>query len=115
MKRVVGDVLTVEVDAFADGHDVVIVVLAHRAPGASAWTELPMDELGNDRWRASFALPTLGRHAYTVAAWTDAWATWRRDLRKRLDAGQDVTVDLLIGAALVDGAAARARALEASR
>ena len=37
-----------------------------------------------------------------------SWATWRRDLRKRLDAGQDVSVDLQIGAALVDEAAARA-------
>ena len=31
-----------------------------------------------------------------------------RDLRKRIDAGQDVTVDLLIGADLVDAAATRA-------
>ena len=113
VKRVVGDVLTVEVDAFADGHDVVSVVLVHRAPGAATWTEIPMDELGNDHWRASFALPSAGRHAYTVAAWTDAWATWRRDLRKRLEAGQDVKVDLQIGAALVDAAAARARTLAA--
>ncbi len=113
VKRVIGDVLTVEVDAFADGHDVVSVVLMHRAPGETAWTELAMDELGNDRWRASFGLASLGRHAYTVAAWTDAWGTWRRDLAKRLEAGQDVGIDLRIGAGLIDGAAARARALGA--
>ena len=67
-----------------------------------------MEELGNDRWRASFQVDALGRHAYTVAAWTDAWSTWRRDLRKRIDAGQDVSVDLLIGAGLVKGAVRRA-------
>jgi starch synthase (maltosyl-transferring) len=67
-----------------------------------------MEELGNDRWRASFQVDALGRHAYTVAAWTDAWSTWRRDLRKRIDAGQDVSVDLLIGAGLVEGAMRRA-------
>ena len=67
-----------------------------------------MEELGNDRWRASFQADALGRHAYTVAAWTDAWSTWRRDLRKRIDAGQDVSVDLLIGAGLVKGAVRRA-------
>ena len=67
-----------------------------------------MEELGNDRWRASFQVDALGRHAYTVAAWTDAWSTWRRDLRKRIDAGQDVSVDLLIGAGLVEGAVRRA-------
>ena len=114
VKRVLGDVVVVEADAFADGHDIVSVRLRHRAPGVNAWTEIPMDELGNDRWRAEFRVEVLGRHAYTVAAWTDAWATWRRDLQKRLDAGQDVRVDLLIGAALIDAASARARALEAA-
>ena len=113
VKRVVGDVVVVEADAFADGHDIVSVRLRHRAPGAAAWTEIPMDELGNDRWRAEFRVEALGRHAYTVAAWTDAWATWRRDLRKRLDAGQDVGVDLQIGAGYIDGASARAMALGA--
>ncbi len=104
VKRIVDDTVVVEVDAFADGHDVVSVRLRHRPPGETDWTELPMEALGNDRWRASFRVDALGRHAYTVAAWTDAWATWRRDLRKRIDAGQDVSVDLLIGAALVDSA-----------
>ena len=113
VKRVVGDVVVVEADAFADGHDIVSVRLLHRAPGAAGWTEIPMDELGNDRWRAEFRVEALGRHAYTVAAWTDAWATWRRDLRKRLDAGQDVGVDLQIGAGHIDGASARAMALGA--
>ena len=113
VKRVVGDVVVVEADAFADGHDIVSVRLRHRAPGAAAWTEIPMDELGNDRWRAEFRVEALGRHAYTVAAWTDVWATWRRDLRKRLDAGQDVGVDLQIGAGHIDGASARAVALGA--
>ncbi len=97
-------------DAFADGHDVVIARLRHRPPGSTEWIEVPMEALGNDQWRASFKVEALGRHAFTVAAWADAWATWRRDLRKRLDAGQDVSVDLQIGAALVDEAAARATA-----
>ncbi len=36
-----------------------------------------------------------------VQAWTDRFNTSYRDLRKPLDAGQDVTVDLRIGADLV--------------
>ncbi len=114
-KRYLGDTVVVEADAFADGHDVVTVRLRHRAPGAAGWTELPMESLGNDRWRASFRVEALGRHAYTIAAWADGWATWRRDLRKRLDAGQDVGVDLQIGAALVEGTAARATAAGAKK
>jgi starch synthase (maltosyl-transferring) len=107
IKRVVGDRVVVEADAFADGHDVVVAVLRHRGPDGD-WVELPMEALGNDRWRASFEVAEVGRHEYTVAAWTDAWVTWRGDLVKRLDAGQDVAVDLKIGAALVDAAVRRA-------
>ncbi len=109
IKRVLGDRVVVEADAFADGHDVVLAVLRHRRPDGT-WQESPMEPLGNDRWRGAFTVDALGRHAYTVAAWTDAWATWRGDLVKRLDAGQDVGVDLRIGARLVTRAAERAEA-----
>jgi starch synthase (maltosyl-transferring) len=108
IKRTVGDRVVVEADAFVDGHDVVAVALLHRKAGAAKWIELPMDELGNDRWRAEFSVDELGRHEYTIRAAVDHFATWQRDLRKRVDAGQDVSVDLLIGAKLVEEAAARA-------
>ena len=114
IKRIVGDEVTVEADAFADGHDIVIALLGHR-PGSGDWTEVPMEPLGNDRWRASFGLDRLGRHEYRVVAWTDAWQTWRGDLGKRLEAGQDVTVDLRIGAQLVEAAAGRAGGDDAER
>ena len=107
IKRVAGDRVTVEADAFADGHDVVLATVRHRAPDGP-WIEVPMEPLGNDRWRASFVVDEVGRHEYTVASWTDAWVTWRTDLVKRLDAGQDVGVDLKIGANLVDRAVQRA-------
>ncbi len=107
IKRVVGEAVTVEADAFADGHDAVSVMLLH-GPEGEPWTETAMEPLGNDRWRASFGVDRLGRYGYGIEAWTDAWRTWRGDLEKRLAAGQDVTVDVLIGAALVDAAAARA-------
>jgi starch synthase (maltosyl-transferring) len=104
---VVGDEVTVEADAFADGHDVVVAILRHR-PADGDWIELPMEALGNDRWRASFPVERIGRHEYQVVAWTDSWQTWRGDLGKRLEAGQNVAVDLLIGAQLVAASAERA-------
>lgn len=110
IKRIVGDTVTVEADVFADGHDVLAVRLRHRPPETDTWIETPMEPLGNDRWRGEFRLDRLGRHEYTIAAWVDRFATWRRDLEKRLAAEQDVTVDLRIGADLVRAAAERARA-----
>jgi len=107
IKRVVGDTVTVEADAFTDGHDAVSVRL-HNRPNGGTWAETPMEPLGNDRWRGSFPVERMGRYEYCVEAWTDAWQTWRGDLEKRLAAQQDVAVDVLIGAALVDAAADRA-------
>jgi starch synthase (maltosyl-transferring) len=119
VKREVGSVLKVEADAFVDGHDVVRVVLRHRPPGDNGspaeWREIPMAWPDNDRWYADLPLEVVGRHAYAVAAWADRFATWRRDLGKRLAAGQDVAVELEVGAALVAEAAGRARGADATR
>ena len=119
VKREVGDVLAVEADAFVDGHDVVRVVLRHRPPGANGtpgpWREVAMGEPDNDRWRAGIALESIGRHAYAVAAWADRFATWLRDLDKRLAADQDVTTELEVGAILVGEAAGRATGTDAAR
>ncbi len=44
-----------------------------------------------------------GRHRYTIEAWTDRFGTWRRDLIKRAQAGQNVDLELQEGAALLEG------------
>src|SRR5262249_53370208 len=98
----------VEADAFADGHDALTVLLRYRPQGSPQWTEVPMTLLGNDRWRASFRVTTVGRWEYTITAWVDHFSTWRRDLSKKHEDGQDVQIDLLIGARIIDEASARA-------
>jgi starch synthase (maltosyl-transferring) len=107
-------VLTVEADVFTDGHDEIRVVLGwceeDCLDGGQGWHEVEMEPLGNDRWRGAFALAKIGRYQYTVSAWVDHWETWRHDLKKRVDADQDVSVDLQIGAAIVAAAAERATA-----
>src|SRR5439155_4278848 len=108
IKRTVGERIVVEADAFVDGHDEVRAVLLHRRSTVGGWTETPMVALGNDRWRGEFEVSHVGRFVYTISAWADHFATWRRDLQKRLDAGQDVSVDLLVGSQLVAAAAQRA-------
>jgi starch synthase (maltosyl-transferring) len=97
VKRVVGEAVAVEADVFADGHDVVRAVLLYRSERAAEWSRIPMAPLGNDRWTARFVPREMGRYRYTVAAWVDHLATWRRDLAKKQEAGQDVSVDLLRG------------------
>jgi len=67
-----------------------------------------MAPLGNDRWRASVPLPKLGRYRYAVRAWVDPFRTWRGQLERRIAAGQDVSVELLVGAGIVASSAASA-------
>lgn len=108
IKRIVGDSVEVEADVFADGHDHVVARLLFRFHEIPAWTPVPMNPLGNDRWRAEFPVTRMGEYLYTVAGWIDHFDTWRSDLEKRIAAGQDIGVELLNGALLVEQAAVRA-------
>jgi starch synthase (maltosyl-transferring) len=98
IKRVVGDDVRVDADVFTDGHDVVIAELLFRFQGEKDWRKTPMQFLGNDHWTASFRVEKPGRYEYTVRGWTDPLETWKRDLEKRKAAGQDIAIDLEIGA-----------------
>ncbi|MFO7302861.1 MAG: alpha-1,4-glucan--maltose-1-phosphate maltosyltransferase [Acidobacteriota bacterium] len=108
IKRTTGDRVEVEADIFADGHDQLTCMLLYRRVEEIDWSETPMVPLGNDRWRGGFEVGAPGRYLYTIEAWVDHYRTWRHDLRRRLDAQQDVTIDLQIGAGLVEQAASRA-------
>ena len=109
-KRILGEPVVVEADVFADGHDQLTAVMTWWRDGveAPASVEVPMEHLGNDRWRASFIPEHLGRYRVSVKGWLDRFGSWRTGLRKKVDAGQDVSVDLLIGAELVAAASKRA-------
>jgi starch synthase (maltosyl-transferring) len=109
IKRTVGEKVVVEADIFSDGHDLLSCVLLFRKEEDRDWDAAPMDPLVNDRWRGSFQVSEMGRYRYTLKAWVDPFRTWRRDLRKRMDAGQDISVDLLIGRSLIEQAGRRAR------
>ncbi|HVA86767.1 MAG TPA: maltotransferase domain-containing protein [Candidatus Saccharimonadales bacterium] len=113
VKRVVGDTVHVEADVFADGHDVVVARLLHRPAGTERWSEVEMSGPDNDRWRAAFPVEQVGRHEYTIEGWIDRLATWQRDMERRIEAEQDLAVDLRIGANLVGQVAERARAARA--
>jgi len=108
IKRAVGEKVVVEANVLADGHDVLSCVLLYRKEGALKWSEVPMKPLVNDRWRGEFIVTELGRYRYTLQAWVDRFQSWQRDLQKRIDAGQDVSVDLLVGGELVQEASCRA-------
>ncbi len=108
IKRVIGEQVVVEADVFGDGHDALAGALLYRREAVPTWSEVALEFLNNDRWQARFVVTELGRYRYTLMAWIDQFTSWYRDLGKRLEAGQDVSIDLLIGATLIKEASARA-------
>ncbi|MEE8409705.1 MAG: maltotransferase domain-containing protein, partial [Myxococcota bacterium] len=121
IKRCVGERVQVSADLFADGHDLLAGMLLYRHAAQQDWQQAPLTDLGDDRWGADFGVEKLGRYLYTIRAWVDQFATWRDSLRKRVEAEQDVRVDLQIGAKLIAaatrraGGAARRRLLELAK
>ena len=100
-KRVVGDTVTVEADAFADGHDVLVVECLWRAADGSEWQREPMQALGNDRWQARFIPARVGRHEFTVEAWIDRYGSLCRDIEIKRAAGADIAVEIAEARALL--------------
>ena len=80
IKRVVGETVAVKADVFADGHDAIAAVVLHRRAGDQAWSESRMRDSGSDRWEALFTVDALGRYEFTIVAWVDRFACWRREL-----------------------------------
>jgi len=106
--------VTVSADIFADGHDVLRAVVRSQAPGSRTWVENPMQridaQVAGDRWAGTFHVDKLGRHRWTIEAWSDAFASWREEIRRKIDAGQeDLSGELSEGEVLLEQAAARAK------
>jgi starch synthase (maltosyl-transferring) len=114
VKRIVGDVVLVGADIVKDGHDLIAANVLHKAPGAAEWTTTSMTyDLDSDRWYASFRVDRIGQWTFAIEAWTDRFGTWRAGLAKKIDAGQDVTADLLDGALMARAASRSTRSAAA--
>src|SRR6476620_2407911 len=110
IKRIVGEDLAAEADIFKDGHDVVAAVLKWRVVGKRAWRETPMAFVDNDRWRGVCTLYDQAIHEYTVEAWTHTLRSWQQEFAKKFEGGiSDLLCEAVEGAAIVKGAASRAR------
>ncbi|HEX9787594.1 MAG TPA: alpha-1,4-glucan--maltose-1-phosphate maltosyltransferase [Candidatus Binatia bacterium] len=113
VKRTRGEAVEVEADIFVDGHDVISAELLFRREQDKEWRETPMTPLVNDRWRGAFVAAEIGRYVYTLSAWVDRFKSWRRDLRKKAEAGAHTDLDMLTGALLVEEASRRATGADA--
>ena len=107
-KCMAGAIFNVSADIFSDGHDVLAADVLWQKAGDSGWNRASMSFVDNDRWAANFAPPDIGRYLYTIEAWRDAFASWRRDTLKKQTAGQDVSLELTEARELLKSARERA-------
>jgi starch synthase (maltosyl-transferring) len=107
VKRTTGDVVEVSADIWRDGHDLLRAELKFRGPGARDWSRSEMRRVDahedGDRWAGSFPVTEIGRWQYTIEAWTDVFATWRDELARKVQGGQEeLASELLEGALLLE-------------
>jgi starch synthase (maltosyl-transferring) len=114
IKREVGGTVDVSADIFKEGHEVLVAFVKYRRADEPTWREAPMQLVDNDRWAGVFTVEDNARYHYTVEALADPFRSWRIDLGKRVEAGQDVASELREGAALVRAAAGRATGRDAT-
>lgn len=105
VKGIVGDILAVEATVFRHGHERVRAAVLWKPPGEGAFRETPMTLVnpGLDRWRGELRLEQVGRYRFTIAGWTDLYASWVEELGKRVQAAQpDVASEIAEGITLVE-------------
>ena len=93
VKRTIGEEVEVWADIFRDGQVVLAAELLWRREGEK-WFRVPMALHDNDRWRGSFTPHKSGRYVYAIEAWTDVFATWRRDFLAKRAAGMDIRLEI---------------------
>jgi starch synthase (maltosyl-transferring) len=103
VKRIVHESVEVWADIFRDGHDVSAASLLWCREGERDWRREAMRLFENDRWVGSFTPTAPGRYLFALEAWTDSYATWRRDFLLKRQAGLHLDLEVREGRALLDG------------
>jgi starch synthase (maltosyl-transferring) len=102
VKRTLGEPVEVSSTIFRDGHEILGAAVRARPKGERRWRESLMYHQGNDRWVGHFEPDRCGRWEFVVGAWVDRFASWRYELQRKVEAGQeDLSSELSEGAALL--------------
>ena len=107
IKRIVGEPCVIEADIFREGHQILRAVVFWRSEHDEGFAEAPMSPIGNDRWRGGFVPSENARYWYGIEAWTDVFASWLDDFRKKVNAGRNIRSDLLEGIKVLEAIARR--------
>ncbi len=115
IKRCVHDLVTVEANIFADGHDQISAMLLYRPKNTEHWQSAPLYFIGNDRWQGQFSLQQIGQYDYTIQAWINHFATWKYNIERWIGAQKDISIEIHIGLQLIEQVKALAHGKHAEK
>lgn len=101
VKSTIGELVNVTADIFGDGHDHIRAQVLYKKESSESWTVRELKHQSNDNWSASFQVTEKGFYFFTIRAWVDHFETWYDGFKKKTEAGIDVKVELMEGAALL--------------
>jgi len=107
-KAVAEEDIRISADIFTDGHDEVAACALIKHDQDQDWEKHPMKLIINDRWEALLQLEKLGFYQFQIQAWIDHFTTWKKGLVKKSEAKQDISIELLIGAEMLEKASGAA-------
>lgn len=102
VKREAGEEVEVHAHILCDGHDAIRASLLFRYKGSRSWKESFMQHKGNDEWFGCFQAEKPGIIEFTVISWADDALDWFEGTRKKIQAGEKVTTEMLMGANLLE-------------
>ncbi|MBK8022910.1 MAG: DUF3416 domain-containing protein [Chloroflexi bacterium] len=114
-KRVAGETCVVEATIFRDGADIIRAELRWQRDGDAPILTTPMHLVnrGLDAWQGEFKVTASGDFSFSIEAWTDVYATWVRELDRKVSAGrQDLSSEMAEGLTLIEPLLARANKAE---
>jgi starch synthase (maltosyl-transferring) len=100
-KAICGRPIRIGATIYRDGHGLIAARLRWRHAGSTTWHAVPMRAGLDDRFEGSVTVDEVGPVEVVVDAWTRRYATWRRDVERFLEVGDDITAELIDGAALL--------------
>jgi len=104
-KTVINETICISADVFGDGHDEVAASVFIKNMHTQQVEELPMTLMVNDHWQAEYTFAATGTYNFWIIGWEDHYATWKHGLVKKQNAGQDIQLELQIGAGMLLDAA----------
>ena len=104
-KAIAGRPVVVEADIFRDGTAVLTAAVRWRKAAGGTWESFPMEAVPNHRWQAKIDPSPVGLYEFVIEAWSDHYATWKRDVDVKSEAGQSIEVELEEGARMLEASA----------